>query len=369
MIVRRVKRAWVWGFAGLALCLVAPAQAQWNQNQPPPKVVTETAREMQMAPQVEMPGTVIGRNDARIAAEISGRVISVADVGDVVAKGDVIAELDDRLFALQLQENETDIKRLEADLVFLNKQLQRLRSLARTDNAPTRSLEEALANRDKTTQDLARAKIARERTLFQLEKTKVTAPFSGRVVDRLIQVGEYATTGAEIARVVDTESIEVRARIPVDAAPFVRDGMDVTLFVRGELVKAPLRSIIPVGDQVSRTFEIRVALPTDQTWIIGQAVRVGVPSDAPETVVAVPRDALILRASNTYIFKIGEDLKAERVAVKVGVGQGDWVAVSGPIAAGERVVVRGGERLRPGQEVELAGVQSAEEDDTDPQAG
>ena len=114
---------------------------------------------------------------------------------------------------------------------------------------------------------------------------------------------------------------------------------------------------IPVGDERSRMFEVRVELPEDpqSPWVVGAAVRCALPQSAGGRVVAVPRDALILRHGETYLMKVTGDRTVERVTVTTGAAEGELIEVRGTIAAGERVVVRGGERLRPGQAVSVRG--------------
>ena len=120
-----------------------------------------------------------------------------------------------------------------------------------------------------------------------------------------------------------------------------------------------IRALVPVGDTVSRTMEIRVNAPANAGYVVGTALQIGVPSSAPAQVVAVPRDALVLRSEGTYVFRIKEDNTAERLLVRTGAASGARVAVLGGIESGDRVVIRGGERLRPGQPVEFGGPESS----------
>jgi multidrug efflux pump subunit AcrA (membrane-fusion protein) len=69
--------------------------------------------------------------------------------------------------------------------------------------------------------------------------------------------------------------------------------------------------------------------------------------------VAAHRDAIILRADSVYVFAVGEDGVAKRVDVELGVADGDLVQIVGAVKAGDRLVIRGGERLRDGQQVEI----------------
>ena len=82
-------------------------------------------------------------------------------------------------------------------------------------------------------------------------------------------------------------------------------------------------------------------------------MRVALPTDAPRQVLAIPRDALVLRRSGTSVYRVNGDNKAENVPVQVGIAAGDLVEVNGKLDPGDKVVIRGSERLRPGQDVSI----------------
>ena len=95
-------------FAAFFLVTALASQAVLAQDGPPPPTVrVDQAQRQSMASVIQAPGTVVSRNDARIAAEISGRLSWVAEVGDVIESGDVIARIDDRELELQLQEDDS----------------------------------------------------------------------------------------------------------------------------------------------------------------------------------------------------------------------------------------------------------------------
>lgn len=340
--------------ASALAALPAAAQAQEReQKRSPAKVEVASATRQLMAPVVRVPGTVVSRNDSRISSEIGGRVVWVREEGAHVADGDPVARLDATQLELELKENWARVRRLEASLRYENQQVGRLEELAEMKHTPQSQLEQAVAQRDMVEQDLAQARITHERTKENLARTEIRAPFPGRVVARLVQMGEYANVGTELVRLVDTGDVEVRAQVPIGMAPYLADGQSVGLLGGGLELSGPIRTIIPVGDEVTRTMEIRVAMPR-RAWVIGSAVQIGLPADAPRQVVAVPRDALILRADATYVFKINGENVAERVAVTTGSAMGALIEVRGSVADGDTVVIRGGERLRSGQEVEIA---------------
>jgi SOS-response transcriptional repressor LexA len=105
--------------------------------------------------------------------------------------------------------------------------------------------------------------------------------------------------------------------------------------------------------------EVRISL-NESDWVIGSAVRVALPEAKPVQVVAVPRDALILRQNSTYLFKVNGDDTVEQVTVTTGIGSGALIEVNGDVHDGDLVVVRGGETLRPGQAVMIAKDETSE---------
>ena len=343
-----------------AMLLTATTTAATAQQQPPPALVeVAQASEELMAPKVFMPGTVVSQNDSQISAQITGQVTWVATEGTLVNEGDVLAEIDDRNHRLAVERNESQVKRLEARVTFLTSDLARQRELAETEFTPTSRVEEAESTLLMTQQELAQARIALEQSKIDLDRTKVRAPFPGRVVARLAQAGEYSVPGRQIVRLVDTENLEVRGQAPVNLAGVLRDGLPVALRKEGDQFDSSIRALVPVGDTVSRTMEIRVNVPAEAGYVVGTALQIGVPSSAPSEVVAVPRDALVLRSEGTYVFRIKEDNTAERLLVRTGAASGARVAVVGGVQSGDRVVVRGGERLRPGQPVQFGEVTSS----------
>jgi len=117
---------------------------------------------------------------------------------------------------------------------------------------------------------------------------------------------------------------------------------------------SPVSYVIPVGDERSRMFEIRIAAH-NPAWIIGSPVRIALPNSEPRELVAIPRDGLVLRGSNIFVMRVNDDSTVEKVAVETGIGLGGLVEVVGNVNQGDLIVTRGGERLQPGQAVEISG--------------
>ena len=334
----------------LAALPAGPACAQGGGKGPPPApVVVAPAEKRMLAPVTWYPGTVISRNRARVAAGVEGRLEWVAEVGASIAEGEVVARLDDALLRQSLAEDEAAVARVRARLTYLDAQVERLDKLV-TQNTATRSrLEEAVAERDVAHSELSAARARVALTRERLERTRIKAPFGGIVTERMKHSGEWAKSDEAVVRIVDAGTLEVQTWIPVEALEFVREGSELALETNPGKTSGRVRTIVPVGDNRSRLYELRVRID-GRSWPVGQDVRVAVPTAAPRAVVAIPRDALVLRRDGAAVFRVDGNGLAERVAVTPGIAQGPLIEVDG-VAPGDRVVTRGGERLRPGQPV------------------
>ena len=111
-------------------------------------------------------------------------------------------------------------------------------------------------------------------------------------------------------------------------------------------------TVVPVGDERARQFELRVALDPALA-LVGSAVEVALPESGGDESLTVPRDALVQRQNQTYVIRVSAKNTAEQIPVSASTAAGDKVEVRGALAAGDRLVVRGAERLSPGQTVKI----------------
>ncbi len=331
-----------------ALLATATAVAQ----PPPAPVEVATVSESRSSPLIRLPGSVLSLRDARIAAEIEGRLTWVAEVGNRIRRGEPVATIDTHLLTLQLRDNEAQIARIQADIAYNQRQQERLQRLARQNNTARSELDQVESGLAMLTQELRIAEVARDRSRYELERSEVRAPFDGVVAGREVSAGEYTTTGATLVRLVDTGALEISVAAPLRVARFNLPGATARVEVEGYEFTSTIRGAVPVGDRQSRMMELRLQADSDQLFI-GEAVTVSLAEADPKRMLSVPRDALVLRNRETYIYTVTDDETAVRVPVTTRAGSGDQIAVTGNISAGTTVVVRGAERLREGQKVKV----------------
>lgn len=342
----------------LSILCVAPSATLLAQDFGPSSVVLADAELRQMAPSVNVPGTVISRNDSRLASELAAKLVWIAEVGTIVKKDETIARLEDFTFKLYEMEAQSRVEREQARVTFLQSEKDRLDQLSEKNLS-------AKSRLDQTISDLAIAESEEKMARVQLglaqiamHITQIRAPFDGIVTERLRSVGERLNVADEVIRLVDPNSLEVVARAPLNTVNFIKleDVLELHNDYRED--KASVRTIVPFGNPQSHMFEVRLGVdPTN--WTVGESVRLSMPTANVKQVLAVPRDALILRREGSSVFKVNADMTVEQVSVITGLGDGSHIEVIGDLKPGDRVVTRGAERLSTGMVVNSDSGQSS----------
>ena len=107
-----------------------------------------------------------------------------------------------------------------------------------------------------------------------------------------------------------------------------------------------------VGSENTHQFELRLDIES-HLFPVGQTLRVSIPTSEVREALVVPRDALVLRPDGITVFVVDKDHTARQVMVTIGIGAGEQIEVSGDLQDGDVVIIRGNERLRPGQSVTI----------------
>lgn len=338
--------------AATVLSGLLPMLAAAQPEAPPAAVRVAQARIEQMAPMTWVAGTVISRSDARLAAEVEGRLLEVADVGTVVETGDVIAVIEDTTLRLRATELEAEVMRAEARLTYLTGEAARQEQLAQSNLAAQSALAETVADRNVARSELAVARSRLSQMQDQLERTRLRAPFAGTVVERLVNAGERVGMGTQVVRLIDDEHLEVVARAPLDYLPYVQNGQVLTVRSGRRDDSGVVRTVVALGNESQHVFEVRVDVP-HTGFAAGQTVRMAIPVAGSREVLAVPRDALVLRSDGITVFVVEDDMTARQVIVTTGIGNSNDIAIEGDVPPGSQVIIRGNERLRPGQSVQI----------------
>lgn len=336
----------------LLLICVSVDMTAYAQQMPPTIVVVEQAGMKMLAPTIDVPGTVVSRFDARLASELAAKLKWIADVGTIVKEGDTVASLEDITFRLLEMEARSRVDREQARVTFLRSEKSRLERLEE-DNLSAKS------QLDQTTSDLAVAESEKAIAEAQLGQAKVAmhiteirAPFDGIVTEKLRNIGERLNVADEVIRLVDPNSIEVVARAPLNTVNFIKNDDVLEIYNDYRKGEGSVKTTVPFGNPQSHMFEVRLDVDPSQ-WTVGESVRLSMPTAAEREVMAVPRDALVLRREGASVFRIKDDMTAEQVSVITGLGAGSLIEVIGDVNPNDRIVIRGAERLSTGMTVDI----------------
>jgi len=306
----------------------------------------------QVKPVIWLPGNVVSRNSATISAEQSGQLLWIADIGEKVNKGDVIARIDNQELELQVAQLTAEMQQLEANVAYLQKQKTRMQALAQ-------KMSTSRSEVDRTDRDLIVGKSQLEVLKLRIQQTKLhltqtilVAPFDGEVSQRYSQTGELVDNRTRLLQLTDIHTLDIQISAPLDIARFIRDDTLVIVKWKDNMMSLPIRTWSSAGNQASRTFDIRLDASNVQLFP-GSAVTVSLPRNNEAVATLVPRDALILREDEISVLKVGGDNIVEKILVQVGLGMDDWISVVGNIAALDQVVIRGGEELTSGEKIRV----------------
>lgn len=327
------------------------------QAPPAPAVETAKAEMRKLAPTVTAAGQVQSRSGADMAAGSNGQLEWVAEPGTRVARGGLIARVDVAELRLQRAEQNARLTRGQVALKQATRELERLR--ASGDAVSRFQLDQAENSRDLAGADLEIAQATLKQTDERIARAEVRAPFAGVVSERLKRAGEEVNRGELVARLHDTDHLEIRLFLPLRHVRAIHAGSSVNVRLADDsVVTAKVRAIVPVGDSRTQSFEALIDAPqTPSPLAVGHTVRVELPLESPKLALAVPRDAVVIRSEGMAVFKVktGEkDSKTvERIPVKTTLAEGSWVGIEGALTADDAVVVRGAETLHHGDTVQI----------------
>jgi multidrug efflux system membrane fusion protein len=309
-------------------------------------------------------GTVTSLATVTIKSQISGYLVKVNyQEGQVVKKGDLLAEIDDRSYQLALQNAEGALARDQAMLQSAELDLKRYQDLAKTNAIPRQQLDQqtALVAQDKANIQSDQAQIETQK--LNILYCHIVAPVNGRVGLRLIDQGNYVTAGDATGLVVITQFQPITVIFPVaeDELPRITkrlkavNTLPLTAFDRSGAAKLATGELKTVDNQIDTTtgtVKLRAEFANDDEALYpNQFVNVRLLVDTLKGATVVPTAAIQRGAPGTFVYLLNGDQTVTVKPVKLGPASGDRVAVEQGLSPGDRVVIDGADKLRNGAKV------------------
>jgi HlyD family secretion protein len=348
----------------------------------PPTVSVSSVVERQMSEKLFINGSVVPVEEVAVGADVSGLLVLqlMAEIGDNVKEGDILAKLDKSALETQLaqivaQEAQVaaSVAQAEAQIVDAEigvkqakEQWGRADTLAKrgvgsaaTKDSAKNSFDSANAKLNTANQGLVSAKaqsglLAAQKTEVQLRisKADVRAPSDGLILSRNAQLGAVVSgAGGPLFRLARNGVYEVVADVPEDALVRLADNMPAEIGLTGlsEPLRGKVRRVDPEIDAVSRLGKVRVWLETDAKIRPGAFANVIVLT-ADRTALSVPASALVYSGRDAFLQIVKEGLVETR-KVKTGIRAGKFIEISEGVNLDEDVVERAGTFIANGDKV------------------
>lgn len=293
---------------------------------------------------------------ARVAAGAEGAVTAVlVRLGQPVSRGQMLVEIDPDLAEARFAVARADVAQAAEDLAQAQREVKRLQGL-RDNVVPEQDRERAASTARSREAQLASARARFQEARATLARHRIRGPFDGVVAARLVDPGDWVSVGAPVLELVSTEGLDVVVDASQALLGYVKAGTTALLVDGSRTATARVTGVVPALDPVSRTLRVRLVPDEPAEWLLAGAsleVEFKVAVKATDGQVAVPVDALLASPTETRVVKVVGD-EAQSVVVEIlAKARGTALVRSPTLSAGDRVVIRGNERLRPGQKVEV----------------
>ncbi len=339
-----------------AACLCSAASLAHAQGGGPPPAAVEVGAvtEGRISPSAEFRATVFYKEVANVATEVEGKIIEVAfEEGDHITAGEPLIRLDAEL--------------LQADLANARANYQRARTLQKQEQVRLERAE-TLLDDDITTEqefddirftverygheaDAAQAMVRRLES--EIAKKTVRAPFDGVVLERRAEVGDWMASGDVLAVYARGDVFDIIANVPESRLPHIAAGQLVPVHALDREFEGAVQTKIPRGDIETRTFPVKIRVQ-DQPWLLeGMSATVRLPIGQAMQATLVPRDAIVMKPGTNQVFLASDDTAREVEVEVLGYEDGRAGVRGDGIEAGMQVVVKGQERLRDGQPLQV----------------
>ena len=372
----RARLVWV---VLAALVVVAAwwllSDAKNNASKGPPAgfvpmvpVKTEVARIEDLDIYLKGLGTVTAFNTVTVRSRVQGEIISVQfKEGEQVKAGDLLAQIDPRSFQVSLNQALGVLQQDQSQYENAKRDLDRYKKLRKQDSIAPQLLDTQQALVQKFEGLIKSDQAAVDNARLQLDYTRITAPIAGRLGLRRVDAGNLvvANDPQGVVVITQTQPIAVVFTLAESDLPAVRQPMiagqvlQVDAYDRADLVRLAQGTLVTLDNQIdvtTGTIKLKAQFTNENDALFpNQFVNVRMKVRTDKDVLTVPAGALQQGNQGAFLYVVLPDDTATVRPVKIGARSADRVAILEGIAAGDRVVLEGTDRLRAGAKVRVIG--------------
>ena len=306
---------------------------------------------------LSLPGTLQGFVQAPVSARAGGYLRRwTKDIGSQVKQGDLLAEIETPELDQQLSQAIAARNQTASSLELAKSTLERWEALRKRDAVSQQELEEKRSGYAQARANLAGADANVER-LRQLENFKrVTAPFSGVITRRNVDIGDLIDSNKPLFTLAQTDPLRVYVNVPQAYAQLVKAGQPAVVTqaeLRGRTFNGKVARTAGSIDANTRTMQVEITLSNrDGTLLPGAFVNVELAA-APSGALTIPSNAVMFRTQGPLVAKVDANGSVHLQAVHLGRNYGDTMEVTSGLAGNESLVLNPSDSLADGDKVQV----------------
>jgi RND family efflux transporter MFP subunit len=292
---------------------------------------------------VSATGALSSKNTSVLSSKIMGKVVALSvQEGDYVSQGKLL---------VRIESGEISAQAFQAQAAYNNAKLQYDRIKRLFDEKAATQME-----MDQATLGLETAEAGMNSAKAMESYTTITAPISGRIVEKHVNLGEMALPGQPILKIEDNRHLRLEATVREQDLGYVQTGKPVIVQIDalpGRDIKARVEQVVPAADMRTHSFVVKIDIPADASLITGMYGK-ALFSIGKREAILVPKTAIIDMSGITGVYIVSADGNAVFQMVRTGETQGDSIEAVTGLKAGDRVVVSRHEARLDGRRVLLA---------------
>ena len=314
-------------------------------------------------------GRVISLKEANVPAAVIGKIENVfVEVGDKVKKGQILASIDTERYlwlaeiaTANVNATKAEIKSAKAETNINLIELKRMENLKESSAFNVakyerlQSLHISLIAKEEIVEAKLNSVLQEEKLAkLNLNRATVKAPFDGMIELKMIELGEAVGLGFTLFKLVSDSLLEIEADVPSNRARILEINNNIKISTTDMIsFNSKLRALGVRENSNTRTIPIHLTFNNNEisrNLFVGENVNIFIPIGPGLKAPTVHKDAILKREGMSLVYVVEEE-KAIIKPLKLGDGVGNRFIVLGGIQEGDTVVIKGNERLRPGQKV------------------